>query len=315
MTMKETITALAEQEGADLIGVAPASRFAADDPIFRILPEVKSVICLVFRILRGVYRGIEEGTTFYQFTTMGLETMEETVMPIASLKICNYIESQGGIALPQRKHYTITPEKNTVHPEAQFPAQFRGRAGELQMDFLRSAVLCGVGEPSFYGTLLTDEFGPMVRYCFILTDAELEPDEVKTPHLCDGCGECAKGCPGHAIDQNDGTVNCWRCAVYYDGACGLKNPFMSPDAYADFQDRLEIIGGTAEITPELAERIMDANVFYPAIMQGYQACMCGRACDRKCYIHLEQSGKLNRPFKDPFQKRPEWSFAIEDFQA
>ena len=53
-----------------------------------------------------------------------------------------------------------------------------------------------------HNTLLTDEFGPMVRYCFILTDAELEASEVKTPHLCDKCGKCVKGCPGKAEPRN-----------------------------------------------------------------------------------------------------------------
>ena len=76
--MREKIIALAKETEADLIGFAPASRFAADDPIFTLLPEVKTVIGLGFRVLRGCYRGVEEGTTYYQYTTMGVENMEET---------------------------------------------------------------------------------------------------------------------------------------------------------------------------------------------------------------------------------------------
>jgi epoxyqueuosine reductase QueG len=54
-----------------------------------------------------------------------------------------------------------------------------------------------------HGSLLTDEFGPLVRYCFVLTDAEIEPDEMYTPHLCDKCGECIKACPGKAINDEE----------------------------------------------------------------------------------------------------------------
>ena len=81
--MKEQIIALSKANGADLVGFAPASRFGADDPIFKIFPEVKTVICLAFRVLRGNYRSIEEGSTYYQYTTMGVENMEETIMPMA----------------------------------------------------------------------------------------------------------------------------------------------------------------------------------------------------------------------------------------
>ncbi len=312
--LREKIIKTAKENAADIVCFASASRFDEGDPIFKIFPETKTVICLAFRILRGVCRGIEEGTTYYQYPTMGIETMEETVMPIASLKVCNLIEGEGFTALPQRRHYTIVAGEKDTSPEMQHTSVFRGRDKEVQMNFEKSAVLCGLGEIGFHGAVLTDEFGPLQRYCFVLTDAELEADEVKEPHLCDRCGECVRGCPGHAIDEKTGKVDKWQCAVYYDGACGLRNPFMAPDAYANFKNRLEIIAGEAKVTPETAAEILNANVFYPTIMQGYQACMCGRACDTECYVHLEEKGVLAKKFHDKFRKRPKWSFKIEDFE-
>lgn len=79
------------------------------------------------------------------------------------------------------------------------------------MDFLSAAVKCGLGERGFHGALLTDAFGPMLRYCFVLTDVELEPSAMYEPHLCDRCGQCAAACPGGAIDRY-GTVDPWQCA-------------------------------------------------------------------------------------------------------
>ena len=311
--LREEIIALAQKNGADIVGFAPASRFAADDAIFKILPEVKTVIGMAFRVLRGIYRGIEEGSTFYQYTTMGVENMEETIMPMAQLRVANRIERDGYLALPQRRHQQIMAETDGVNPEVAYDAIWRGVTAEIQMDFEKAAILCGLGERGLSGALLTDAFGPMVRYCFILTDAELEATDVIEPHLCDKCGACREACPGKCISE-EGERDDWRCAVYYNGANGTTNPFMHPTALAEFDDRLAIIAGEAEITPERAREIIDQLVFYPPAHHSYPCSICGRACDRACYAHLEEKGLLTLRFKTPYKKREDWSFDIKDFE-
>ncbi len=312
--MKQKIIALAKENWADLVGFAPASRFAKDDPIFRIYPQTRTVICLVFRVLRGAYRGIEEGSTYYQYTTMAVENMEETVMPMALLRVSNLIEAEGYTAVPQRRHQNIMAGEDGTNPEVAWDSIYHGRDAETQMSFTAAAVACGVGERGFHGALLTDEFGPMVRVCFILTDAEIEPDPVKVPHLCDGCGACARACPGHAIDAATGEVDDWQCTVYYNGACGTRNPFMPPEAFPDFEDRLAIIAGEAKVTPERAKEILSEIYFYPPAQHTYQCSICGRACDVDCYCHLEEKGVLTKTFRTPFRKRDKWEFPLSDFE-
>lgn len=312
--MKSEIIALAKACGVDLVGVAPVSRFPADSKVLTIYPRAKSVIGFAFRCLRGSYRGIEEGSTYYQYTTMSVENLEETVMPVALVRLANFIESKGFTAVPQRRHQTIMEAKDGTNPEVDYAAITRDRPQEPQLDFVDAAVRCGLGEKSFHGTLLTDDFGPMQRVCFILTDAEIEPTPQVAPHLCDRCGECAKGCPGKCIAK-DGAVDAWRCAVYYNGANGQKNPFMPPNAFPDFEDRLKIIAGEAEITPEKARRIIDAIYFYPPAQHSYTCSICGRACDIACYCHLEEKGVLKRKFKTPFRTREGWKFPLSDFEA
>ena len=107
--MKEKIIALAKENWADLVGFAPASRFDKNDPIFKIFPETKTVICLAFRVLRGIYRGIEEGSTYYQYTTMAVENMEETIMPMALLRVANLIEAEGATARSHIEDLKLTP--------------------------------------------------------------------------------------------------------------------------------------------------------------------------------------------------------------
>lgn len=310
--MKEDIRRVAVEHLADIVGFAPADRFAKDDPIFKIYPETKTVIALAFRVLRGTYRGIEEGTTYYQYTTMGVENMEETILPMALLKVAVFLEKQGYTAVPQRRHQQIMAEENGTNPEVAYDAIYRGRDAEHQMRFLDAAVKCGIGEKGMNGALLTEDYGPMVRYGFVLTDAIIEPDMLPKPHLCDHCGACAKACPGHAISE-DGEADAWQCAVYYNGANGTKNPFMPPDAFADMENRLEIIAGEAKVSPETARKILDKIYFYPPAQHAYQCSICGRACDIACYCHLEEKGVLGKTFRAPFRKREPWSFDLEDF--
>ena len=310
--LRERIIETANVNGADLVGFAPASRFEKENAIFKILPETKTVIGLAFRVLRGIYRGIEEGSTYYQYTTMAVENMEETIMPMAQMKTAMLIESENYLALPQRRHQQIMAEENSTNPEVAYDAIFRNRTAEIQMDFLQAAQKCGLGEISFHHTLLTDDFGPMVRWCFILTDAELEASEIVESHLCDNCEECRKACPGHAIAEN-GVVDPWQCSVYYNGANGTKNPFMPPDAFAGMEDRLKIIAGEADVTPETARKILDKIFFYPPAQHAYQCSICGRACDVACYAHLEEKDVLKRKFNAPFRKREPWSFPLEGF--
>ena len=312
--MRNKIIELAKKCDADIVGFAPASRFDKDDAIFRIFPGTKTVIGLAFRILRGIFRGVEEGTTYYQYTTMGVENLEETVMPMALLRVSNLIEEDGYIALPQRKSPLILNEEGTTNPEVDYTDVYHGVKAENQLDFLDCAVKCGLGEKSKIGSLLTEEYGPFVRYCFILTDMELEESPVLTPSLCDGCNECIKACPGRA-SADDGCIDSWRCAVYYNGANGTKNPFMPPEAYLDFDNRLDIINGNAKFDIDGAKDILDSTYFYPPAKHFYRTSICGRACDRACYIHLEEKGLLSRKFNRKFRDKEDWKLSAEQFET
>ena len=86
------------------------------------------------------------------------------------------------------------------------------------------------------------------------------------------------------------------------------------EAFPDFPDRLKIIAGEAEVTPEKARKIMDEIYFYPPAQHAYQCSICGRACDVACYCHLEEKGVLTKKFKTPFRFRPEWKFPLSDFK-
>ena len=310
--MRQEIIKTALKLDADVVGFAPASRFSADDAVFRILPSVKTVVGLGFRVLRGEYRGVEEGTTYYQYTTMGVENLEETVMPQAILRISNLIEENGFTAIPQRRNQLIMNEENETNPEVDYNDIVRGVTAENQIDFNECAVLCGLGERGLSGAILNDDYGPFLRYAFILTDAPLEASPLYEPHLCDKCGECMNACPGNAI-RGAGKPDSWRCAVYYNGGNGSKNPFMPPDAFEGFENRMDIINGTAEFDAEEAKHILDNIFFYPPAKHYCRTSICGRACDRACYIHLEEKGVLKKGFKRKFRTGEDWKLSTKQF--
>lgn len=311
--MRETIIERAKKYDADVVTFTSTSSFPADDPIFKIFPEVKTVIALGFRVLRGLYRGVEEGTVYYQYTTMGVENLEETVMPLTMLHVANVLEDEGYIGIPQKRHQLIMKEENSTNPEVDYSDIFRGVTEETQMNFEKSAEICGLGELGLNNRIINKEYGPFIRYCFVLTDAEIEPTPKEVYNLCDKCGECIKACPGKAISENG--VDPWQCAVYYNGANGSKNPFMPPDAYSDFENRLEIICGEAKVDMELAKKIIDNTFFYPPAKHSYRTGICGRACDRACYIHLEEKGVLSKKFRKSFREGEDWKLSTEQFES
>ena len=316
--------------GADIVGIGDISRFDGtahgEDPRY-VFPEAKSIIGLGFRQLRGSYRGVEEGTTYFHFVGMSVLHLEEVKIPTTLLRIAGLIEDSGYDAVIQRSVPDLV--KGSVNPEKELSAQFdissvrpktAGKpAPEVMMDFKQAAAICGLGEIGLSGHVLTDKYGPFQRFGFILTDAELDADPVQERSLCDECEECIKGCFGNAFSTERENVNYggvsyslakwdeWQCAVYYAGAYKAKNPFMPEDALETVPDREKILQGEKKISPEDAREILPQLMpFYPPMRHDYLGCICGRACDRACYIHLENKGLLTSEISVPFRKREDW---------
>ncbi len=230
MLTSKMIKEAALAAGADACGIAPMSRFvgAPDEmnPQF-LFPEAKSCIGFVFRIPRGVQRGIEEGTQFYQYPSMAYGGINEIFAPAVLYQVGKVIEDEGyeafvyrntgargvvsdmdgspGNSLSPEEEIEITEnaKKHTAHHRSvQFtrPAREGSVAPDLQFQFRLAAVACGLGEIGWSKMLLTPEFGPLQRVAFIFTDAELEYDEMYSGEpLCRKCGACVRECPGGCI--------------------------------------------------------------------------------------------------------------------
>ena len=70
----ELVKRVAKENGADLIGIAPVSRFKDAPPEtnpLNIYPKTKSIVVMANRILEGSYKGIQENTDWSSYWIYG----------------------------------------------------------------------------------------------------------------------------------------------------------------------------------------------------------------------------------------------------
>lgn len=97
------VKAAAKRFGADLCGIGNMERWEGapkqNDPRY-IFPGAKSFIVFGFRIPRGSLRGIEEGTLFSTYPTMGYAALNQVWGPMVMWPFCNWMEDHGYEVVP-----------------------------------------------------------------------------------------------------------------------------------------------------------------------------------------------------------------------
>lgn len=293
MLTSQDIKTRALQLGAALCGIGRI--YEEQDPQRdprSILPSAKCIIGFGIPVPKGLYKSMEQGNQYYAYTTMGVKYIDEEMAEILLLKIGGMIENEGYDACLQKAipNLRIQGDKTTnpevvdtyelIHAEAVAPGK---PVPDVIIDFGKAAKACGLGEMGRSGKIVNKQYGPMMRYCFIITDAPLECDAPLTESVCDGCGACQAACPGHAIDENG--LNTWQCSVYYKGA-HKSNPFMTEDFLAGDPKRDAVLNGEYRFDAVSAREIYPKMQFLPNTQWGYSPCLCGKKCDIACYKHL-----------------------------
>lgn len=313
MISKESIKNYAKQIGADLVGISSMDRFEGaplqQDPR-QIFPDAKSCIVLAFRIPRGYFRGIEEGTYFAPYTAMGYAGINEIYGPIVLRELCCYIEDHGYEAVPVpnigfRDNCTWIEKVKDGEMKIKTTPVAEGKAApDVLIDMRVAAFAAGLGEFGYSKVFLTPEFGPMQRFVALLTDFEMEPDPIFEGKICDRCKMCARACTGQAISMTEtesitiaghtceyAKIDLWACGQAYRGENPEYNPFYLPGHDTLGKDKYE-----SQVE----------HMGLPPYMRHNHAVEGARGCMRECYIHLEKTGKLTRKFKNEFRKRKPW---------
>ena len=258
-----------------------------------ILPNAKAIIGFGFAVPKGLYKAMENGNQFYTYTTLGVKYIDEEMAEIFLLKMGGMIEDEGydaclQKAIPNLKikgDKTTNPEVVDTYELIHAEAVEEGKpVPDVIIDFGKAAFSCGLGEWGLNGKIINKEYGPFMRYCFIITDMPLETDNELKDAVCDKCGECIKACPGNAIDKNG--LDSWQCSVYYKGA-HKSNPFITDEFLKDNPERDAILNGEKRFDCESAREIYKELSFLPNTQWGYSPCLCGRRCDIACFKHLK----------------------------
>ncbi len=188
---------VAHRVGADLVGVVGAEAWAdwpeAERPT-RIQPRCRAVVVVARRVLRGAFRGVEEGTeTKHAFQSFGFLKHEDVFLSKTTYDLNIWMEARGFEAVPLFAYDCAgQPVGVPVAPGKPAP--------NVMLKYRTLAQAAGLGETGLHGLFLTPEFGVRQRFAMLLTDADLEADEPFKPHLCDDCGSCVKACPLGALD-------------------------------------------------------------------------------------------------------------------
>ena len=293
MLTSEQIKEKAKQLGATICGIGRVyeEKDPQRDPR-SILPKAKCIIGFGFAVPKGLYKAMEQGNQRYGYTTLGVKYIDEEMAEIFLLKIGGMIENHGYDACLQKAipNLRIKGDKTTnpevvdtyelIHAEAVAPGK---PVPDVIIDFSKAAKACGLGEMGMSGKIVNKKYGPFMRYCFIITDAPLECDEIVEENICDKCGACANACPGKAISSEG--LDTWQCSVYYKGA-HKSNPFITEEFLKDYPEREAILNGEKRFDAQSAREIYPHMNFLPNTQWGYSPCLCGRKCDIACYKHL-----------------------------
>jgi len=333
---KEEIKTFAREAGLDLVGVANIERFAGAPQRMHpasIFPEARSVIVVGKRILRGGWRGIEEGTYWPAYTYFDYHGLLNTHFISRPLfETACFIEDQGWEAVP---YYPGVPE--TEPPRE--PLRQGAVPPDVHLAIRIAATAAGLGEMGWSKVFLTPRFGPRQRLHAIITDLDLEPDPlVKPGTLCRRCMKCVQGCPGAIPHQREGKsvritiedqvyewadVDMGKCTLIYHGGDPRVSPFLH-QSFPGWRFEVEQQEMSEEAAYKfcwpLSTREWRRSAEFPSgyLVEGHARLLQwgeggsygvegSRGCMRSCFDWLERQGQVEQRFHGGgFIRRPRW---------
>ena len=301
--------------GADAVGIGNIERWKGAplqmDPK-QIMPECKSIIGFVFRVMRGSLRGVEEGTFFSNYSSMGYGGITYLFMPMVVMNLCRMIEDTGFEAIPMGHQSDWRGIDNEGEARVGYSVPVApGRAAPDVMLHLRiGAYLCGLGEIGFSKMFLSPQFGPRCRVGLVLTDLELEPDPIYSgPELCNGCMACTVNCPGQAIPRDKtvevelegkkikwSDIDCKACDIAFRGGKVVDAP-ESKGFYTEAMYGKKITA--SQYSPFVKK---PSNLYNTG-----QAVCGGRGCVRACMVSMEKRKVLTNKFQKDFRRESPWT--------
>jgi epoxyqueuosine reductase QueG len=255
---------LALAEGADLVGVAPVSRYDGAPRMLKPqahLPEAKSVVVMaVHHPDASVEWGGEPNSNYPGPFQIGMIPKLDTIC----LRVSRFLDRQGHdtIPMPCTFYWRHRTHKDVPYCHA------------ASFSHMNAFVAAGLGEYGWHGMVMSPKYGPRQRIISLVTAAELTPDPLYNGDpLCDRCGQCEKACWGNNYEKRHlfspetisfqiegktfeyANINRWRC-------------FWGEQCHLDMQRLAE----EENLTEQSIYDAMDKGV--PRIAEGNAGYMC-----------------------------------------
>jgi epoxyqueuosine reductase len=194
--LSENIKSLADSIGIDVVGFAETSEFTSyalnhhqrRDPKLT-LPSAKSIIIAGIYI-GGVTLSVWENAWYGRTSRLYLSGFFlDVVKPLAP--ISEFLRQKGY----QTKICDGSLENGSILP--------------LKL----AAIRAGLGWQGKHSLLISKKFGTFLALGGIITDADLEHNNIEESNICRNCDKCQKACPLAALDQPY-VLNVKKCMSY-----------------------------------------------------------------------------------------------------
>ncbi|NLX58809.1 MAG: hypothetical protein GXY74_06945 [Phycisphaerae bacterium] len=240
--LTESVKQYARDLGADLVGIAPVSRYVGAphrlSPTAH-LPEARSVVVMaVHHPDASVEWGGEPNGNFPGPFQIGMIPKLDTI----AFRLARFLRNQGHATLPISCTYfwRHRPYKDVPYAHA------------ATFSHMNAFVAAGLGEYGWHGMVMSPQYGPRQRLISVITAAPLTPDPLYrgTP-LCDRCGQCERACYGNNYEQRHllapgsisfeiegkrfeyAKINRWRC--FWGEQCHLDMNRLAEEENLDEQ--------------------------------------------------------------------------------
>ncbi|MBE0503281.1 MAG: epoxyqueuosine reductase [Desulfuromonadales bacterium] len=178
-SLTEQLKTEARTLGADLVGVADLQLLAGIETTpADLLAPFRYAISFAVKLPDTVFEQlVDRPTPLYSQVYQQANALLDTI----ALRLCSWIEAQGGKALPIPASLPLDMVNFTSHLSAKAVAN-----------------VAGLGWQGKSLLIITPEFGPRVRLATVLTDLSLLPD-APLKNRCGTCRACTEACVAQAI--------------------------------------------------------------------------------------------------------------------
>ena len=184
--LKREITSYMLERGADLVGFAAADRWHEDGRVpvpYRpdaLWPRTRTVIVL------GIQMPLPVVETTPSVQHRDLYNACNRTLDDAAFSLARWLNRRGHAAIPlSRDGYA------NIHVLIQKPAAAFSHG--------LAAHYSGIGHKGINNTVLTDAYGPRVRFASVFTAVALPADPAPLRNRCVRCGACVRLCPVRAL--------------------------------------------------------------------------------------------------------------------